>query len=44
VNGEGSIPVTAGDSLSLQWTVWPETHHGPGKLPLSSVLTASAAS
>ncbi|KAL4880421.1 glycoside hydrolase [Aspergillus karnatakaensis] len=29
VNGEGAIPVTAGDSLSLQWTVWPETHHGP---------------
>ncbi|KAL3470631.1 glycoside hydrolase [Aspergillus californicus] len=28
-NGEGSIPVTAGDSISLQWTLWPETHHGP---------------
>ncbi|KAL2872346.1 lytic polysaccharide monooxygenase auxiliary activity family 9 protein [Aspergillus lucknowensis] len=29
VNGEGSIPVAAGDSISLQWTQWPDTHHGP---------------
>ncbi|OJJ01105.1 hypothetical protein ASPVEDRAFT_82645 [Aspergillus versicolor CBS 583.65] len=28
-NGEGSIPVAAGDSINLQWTEWPETHHGP---------------
>ncbi|KAL4996967.1 glycoside hydrolase [Aspergillus recurvatus] len=28
-NGEGSIPVTAGDTIHLQWTIWPDTHHGP---------------
>jgi hypothetical protein len=44
VNGKGSIPVTAGDSLSLQWTVWPETHHGPGEFPSRSTSSASASS
>ncbi|KKK23725.1 hypothetical protein P175DRAFT_0502922 [Aspergillus ochraceoroseus IBT 24754] len=28
-NGEGSIPVAAGDSISIQWTAWPDSHHGP---------------
>ena len=27
--GLGSIPVTAGDSIDLQWNTWPESHHGP---------------
>ncbi|OJJ06600.1 hypothetical protein ASPVEDRAFT_45957 [Aspergillus versicolor CBS 583.65] len=28
-NAKGSIPVAAGDKLNLQWTEWPDTHHGP---------------
>ncbi|KAF2454443.1 glycosyl hydrolase family 61-domain-containing protein [Lineolata rhizophorae] len=24
-----SVPVVAGDSIELQWTTWPESHHGP---------------
>ncbi|KAL4875270.1 glycosyl hydrolase family 61-domain-containing protein [Aspergillus karnatakaensis] len=28
-NAKGYITVAAGDSISLQWTVWPESHHGP---------------
>ncbi|KAL5336221.1 glycosyl hydrolase family 61-domain-containing protein [Aspergillus crustosus] len=40
VNGEGSIPVTAGDSLSLQWTLWPETHHGPVLNYLASCVSS----
>ncbi|KIV99016.1 uncharacterized protein PV09_09245 [Verruconis gallopava] len=27
--GTISAPVAAGDSVSLQWTPWPESHHGP---------------
>lgn len=27
--GTTSIPVTAGDSIDLQWTTWPSSHHGP---------------
>lgn len=27
--GLGSIPVTAGESIDLQWNTWPESHHGP---------------
>jgi cellulase len=27
--GAISAPVVAGDSISLQWTPWPESHHGP---------------
>lgn len=28
-NGETHIPVSAGDTLSLQWTPWPDSHKGP---------------
>lgn len=27
--GATSAPVAAGDSVSLQWTEWPVSHHGP---------------
>lgn len=27
-NSKGCIPVAAGDSISLQWTSWPDTYHG----------------
>lgn len=27
-NAKGSITVAAGDKINLQWTEWPETHHG----------------
>jgi hypothetical protein len=27
--GTISAPVAAGDSVSLQWTPWPDSHHGP---------------
>jgi lytic cellulose monooxygenase (C1-hydroxylating) len=27
--GTTSIPVTAGDTIELQWTTWPDSHHGP---------------
>lgn len=27
--GAISAPVAAGDSVSLQWTPWPDSHHGP---------------
>lgn len=27
--GAISAPVAAGESVSLQWTEWPESHHGP---------------
>ncbi|KAI9933646.1 hypothetical protein ASPWEDRAFT_114704 [Aspergillus wentii DTO 134E9] len=28
-NAKGHIPIAAGDSISLQWTPWPDSHHGP---------------
>lgn len=28
-NAKLSAPVAAGDAVSLQWTVWPESHKGP---------------
>ncbi|KAJ1529029.1 hypothetical protein HK096_009648, partial [Nowakowskiella sp. JEL0078] len=28
-SGKFSIPVVAGSTLQLQWTVWPDSHHGP---------------
>ncbi|KAL5361036.1 glycosyl hydrolase family 61-domain-containing protein [Aspergillus floccosus] len=28
-NAKGFATVAAGDSISLQWTAWPESHHGP---------------
>jgi cellulase len=28
-NAKLSAPVAAGDSVSLQWTEWPTSHHGP---------------
>lgn len=28
-NGKGHIQVSAGDKISIQWTPWPESHHGP---------------
>ncbi|KAF9885988.1 hypothetical protein FE257_012166 [Aspergillus nanangensis] len=28
-NGQGHIQVAAGDQISLQWTTWPDSHHGP---------------
>ncbi|KAL4865094.1 glycosyl hydrolase family 61-domain-containing protein [Aspergillus spectabilis] len=28
-NAKGYITVAAGDSINLQWTSWPESHHGP---------------
>ncbi|GAB7366009.1 hypothetical protein MBLNU230_g7333t1 [Neophaeotheca triangularis] len=27
--GQAYIPVTAGEPIDLQWTDWPESHHGP---------------
>ena len=27
--GTTYIPATAGDSIDLQWTTWPSSHHGP---------------
>ncbi|OGM48742.1 endoglucanase-4 [Aspergillus bombycis] len=27
--GNGYVEVNAGDRISLQWTPWPESHHGP---------------
>lgn len=27
--GLNSIPVTAGESIDIQWNTWPESHHGP---------------
>ncbi|KAE8378996.1 glycosyl hydrolase family 61-domain-containing protein [Aspergillus bertholletiae] len=27
--GKGYVEVNAGDRISLQWTPWPESHHGP---------------
>lgn len=35
-NAQTSATVKAGGSVELQWTVWPESHHGPviGKLPI----------
>lgn len=27
--GLASIPVTAGESIDIQWNTWPESHHGP---------------
>ncbi|KXT14427.1 hypothetical protein AC579_8357 [Pseudocercospora musae] len=27
--GQGSIPVTAGKSIDIQWNTWPDSHHGP---------------
>ncbi|KAJ5625384.1 glycoside hydrolase 61 [Penicillium lagena] len=28
-NAKGHAVVAAGDKVNLQWTVWPDTHHGP---------------
>ncbi|KAF9893830.1 hypothetical protein FE257_010000 [Aspergillus nanangensis] len=28
-NAQGFATVAAGDSINIQWTEWPETHHGP---------------
>ncbi|KAL4888060.1 glycosyl hydrolase family 61-domain-containing protein [Aspergillus ambiguus] len=28
-NGQGHIQIAAGDKISLQWTTWPDSHHGP---------------
>lgn len=28
-NAKGYVPVPAGDSISIQWMGWPESHHGP---------------
>jgi cellulase len=28
-NAKAHIQVAAGDSITLQWTEWPESHHGP---------------
>ncbi|KAJ5281991.1 hypothetical protein N7478_007363 [Penicillium angulare] len=28
-NAKGHAPVAAGDKVNLQWTAWPDTHHGP---------------
>lgn len=28
-NAKGYVPVKAGDSISIQWMGWPESHHGP---------------
>ncbi|KAJ5469239.1 Endoglucanase-4 [Penicillium diatomitis] len=28
-NAKGHIVVAAGDKINLQWTTWPDTHHGP---------------
>ncbi|RAK96352.1 putative endo-1,4-beta-glucanase [Aspergillus ibericus CBS 121593] len=28
-NAEGHAVVAAGDKISLQWTTWPDSHHGP---------------
>lgn len=27
--GQSSIPVAAGDAFDMQWTTWPDSHHGP---------------
>ncbi|KAB8070599.1 glycosyl hydrolase family 61-domain-containing protein [Aspergillus leporis] len=27
--GKGYVEVNAGDRINLQWTAWPESHHGP---------------
>lgn len=27
--GQAYIPVTAGEAIDIQWTAWPESHHGP---------------
>lgn len=27
--GKGHLRVAAGDTITLQWTPWPESHHGP---------------
>ncbi|KAJ9602809.1 hypothetical protein H2200_012589 [Cladophialophora chaetospira] len=29
IPGGSYVQVAAGDSIDLQWTVWPESHHGP---------------
>ncbi|KAL4914375.1 glycosyl hydrolase family 61-domain-containing protein [Aspergillus aurantiobrunneus] len=28
-NAEGYVTVAAGDKINLQWSPWPDTHHGP---------------
>ncbi|PYH32469.1 putative endo-1,4-beta-glucanase [Aspergillus neoniger CBS 115656] len=28
-NAEGHAVIAAGDKISLQWTTWPDSHHGP---------------
>ena len=28
-NGQASAKVSAGTSVELQWTPWPDSHHGP---------------
>ncbi|CAK97151.1 hypothetical protein AnigIFM56816_007203 [Aspergillus niger] len=28
-NAEGHAVIAAGDKISIQWTTWPDTHHGP---------------
>lgn len=28
-NAKGYVNVTAGSIVNLQWTAWPESHHGP---------------
>ncbi|KAF7855300.1 uncharacterized protein EAF02_011559 [Botrytis sinoallii] len=28
-NAQGYVNVTAGSEVNLQWTVWPDSHHGP---------------
>ncbi|EAU32182.1 conserved hypothetical protein [Aspergillus terreus NIH2624] len=28
-NAQAHIPIKAGDRINLQWTAWPESHHGP---------------
>ncbi|KAF7898744.1 hypothetical protein EAF00_005190 [Botryotinia globosa] len=28
-NAQGYVNVTAGSEVNLQWTIWPDSHHGP---------------
>jgi endoglucanase len=41
-NARGHAVVAAGDKISIQWTTWPDSHHGPvcplhpGRAPLDN--------
>lgn len=44
--GTNSVPVTAGDTIELQWNTWPDSHHGPVinyLAPVSGEFTAATA-